>query len=39
MHPLLGTWLVINAVCAYAVVIASLYDAEREPTNIFFFLC
>ena len=37
MYFLLSLWILINVVCTYGVIIASLYDAEDNPSNAFFF--
>ncbi len=37
METLLGLWLIINAISTYVIAIASLHNAEEEPSNVFFF--
>ena len=37
MHPILGVWLLINAVACYGVIIFSNIDSESYPWDKLFF--
>lgn len=37
MHPVLGTWLLINAVACYIIVIFSFIDSDAYITDRLFF--